>query len=162
MKCLVAASLPDLTADHECLPDSSGGRFLFWLFRPEAILAKHGPALGLVGAGKAGPRPSHETTEMTWPDQHNGASILNVPAAGTYSCIECSLEADHPQGDTNEEDFLRFGGSGRDRSGSPGSRSRQADGEGGIGQAHDARPHASPHARPSPLSSPHDEEADDG
>jgi hypothetical protein len=47
----------------------------------------------------------------------------------------------NPQGETDEENFLRFGGSGYDRDGGTGSSSGQADDEGG-----DARRDASPYA----------------
>jgi hypothetical protein len=68
----------------------------------------------------------------------------------------------HLPGEINEEFLLRIGGPrycfdcvAVDR-----KRARQADDERRNGQADDAPPHAPSHA--SPLSSPHDEEADDG
>jgi hypothetical protein len=72
------------------------------------------------------------------------------------------MEANHPDGEINEEAFLRFGGSGHDRGCGPGSctrqahEARQADDEGRDGQASDAPP------SPPPSSSPRDEEANDG
>lgn len=72
------------------------------------------------------------------------------------------MEANHPDGEINEEAFLRFGGSGHDRGCGPGSctrqahEARQADDEGRNGQANDAP------ARASPPPSSRDEEANDG
>ena len=82
-----------------------------------------------------------------------------VPTNGTIVPTPSSREANHPRGEIDDEAFLRSRSSRHDRSGSPGSCTRQADGEGKDGQTPGASP---PLACASPLSSPHDEEANDG